>query len=131
MIVEDDAEDRILIDEAFVEIDFEAEVKKFINGRSLLHYLETVGQEGVPSLIVLDNTLPELDATDLITILKSNPDYRDIAIVVYTTMLTPSMKQQFLSMGVYACYEKGNTLAEIVQVAKELRSIAQSNLQTP
>ena len=58
LIVEDDEDDRWIIDQAFIEIGYEAEVKKFINGEALFHYLEKIDNSVYPSLIVLDNTLP-------------------------------------------------------------------------
>ncbi|MEI6950707.1 hypothetical protein V9K67_26230 [Paraflavisolibacter sp. H34] len=74
----------MMIDEAFKKIGYEAEVKKFMNGKSLLRYLEETEPSLYPSLIVLDNTLPALDASDLLAVLKSSPSYHPIPVVVYT-----------------------------------------------
>jgi CheY-like chemotaxis protein len=131
LVVEDDEDDRFIIDDAFLEIGFAAEVKKFINGKTLLHYLEQVEPALLPSLIVLDSTLPELNAIDLLTILKANPSYQGIPVVVYTSMLTQAKEQQLLSKGAYACYRKGNTLQEVVELAKTLKQLAEGNLQEP
>lgn len=127
LVVDDDEEDRIIINEAFNEIGYEAEVKKFIDGKALLHYLGSIEPDLYPSLIVLDNTLPELAATDILSVLKGNPQYKNLPVVIYSTLLSPSRKEQLRSMGAYACYEKKNTMQELVQVAKELRSIAEEN----
>ena len=127
LVVDDDEDDRMIIDDAFSEIDFNAEVKKFIDGKPLLQYLESIEADLYPSLIVLDNTLPDLDAEDLLSILKNNASYKDIPIVIYTSSLTPFKKQQLLSKGAYACFEKGNTMHEVVEVMKELKKIASEN----
>jgi len=126
LVVEDDEDDRIMINEAFGDIGYGNEVKKFTNGKALLQYLEQVDASLYPSLIVLDNTLPELDAIDLLKLLKNNAAYKTIPVVVYTTLLTPSKKEQLLSAGAYSCFEKGSTRQEIIQVAKELKEVAES-----
>jgi CheY-like chemotaxis protein len=131
LVVEDDEDDRMIIDEAFLAIGFAAEVKKFINGKTLLHYLEQVGSKLLPSLIVLDNSLPELNAIDLLKILKTSPSYQDIPVVVYTTMLTEAKERQLLSLGAHTCFQKGNTLQEVVELAEALKRMAQGNLQAP
>jgi CheY-like chemotaxis protein len=127
LVVDDDSDDRVILDDAFDEIDYDCEVKKFNSGKMLLRYLEQVEPSLLPSLIVLDNTLPELDAVDLLAILKTKPAFKEIPVVIYTTSLSPARRQQLLSKGAYACYEKGNTMQEIVEMAKQLRQLAEDN----
>lgn len=126
LLVDDDQDDRMIIDEAFKEIGYESEVKKFINGTGLLQYLENIAPGLYPSLIVLDNTLPDWDAAALLLKLKENRAYQSIPVVVYTTALTPSKKEQLLSKGAYRCYEKGHSMPEIVALVKELREMAEA-----
>jgi CheY-like chemotaxis protein len=131
LIVEDDEDDRIVMNEAFMEINSGEEVKKFNDGKSLFKYLEKIDPSVYPSLIVLDNTLPELDALTILSMLKENPSYKAIPVVIYTTSLSPYKKQQLLAAGAYACFEKGNTMLEIVDVAKKLRELAHNKPQEP
>jgi DNA-binding NtrC family response regulator len=126
LVVDDDEDDRMIIDDAFKEISYESEVKKFINGKTLLTYLGNIDTSLYPSLIVLDNTLPELEAEDILSTLKSEDSYKSIPVVIYTTLLSPNKKQQLLSMGAYACFEKENTMREVVEIAKEFKKIAES-----
>lgn len=129
MVVDDDEDDRMIIDEAFTAIGFSAQVKKFIDGKALFQYLDNISASLYPSLIVLDNTLPELEATGILSVLKKNAAYQHIPVVVYTTTVSPAKKQQLLSMGAYACYQKGNTMQEVIALVKELKQIAQSKKQ--
>lgn len=129
LVVDDDPDDRVLIDEAFQQIGYESEVKKFVDGKSLLQYLEKVEPALYPSLIVLDNTLPELEATDILALLKENPAYKSIPVVIYTTGVSPSKKEKLLSQGAYACFEKGSSMQDLVRMAQELKRLSQSNLQ--
>jgi CheY-like chemotaxis protein len=131
LVVDDDEDDRMMIDEAFLEIKFAQEVKKFVDAKSLFHYLENVDCSLLPSLIILDNSLPEDDAFKILSQLRENEHYKQIPVVIYTTSLSPSKEKQLLAKGAYACFEKGNTMKEIVQIAKRLRSIAQGNSIEP
>ena len=126
LLVDDDSDDREIIDEAFKEIGYDPQVKKFINGKALLHYLEIVEPSLYPSLIVLDNTLPGLDANDILTLLKQHPAYKTIPVVVYTTMLSSHKKEQLISKGAYACLQKGSTMTEVIRLAQELKHLAES-----
>lgn len=127
IVVDDDEEDRQVIDEAFQAIGYEAEVKKLIDGRELLRYLEEVEPALYPSLIVLDNTLPQMNAADLLATLKSNPSWQDVRVVVYSTLLTPAKKEQLLAAGAYTCIEKGSTMQQVMSVAGELKKLAQES----
>jgi CheY-like chemotaxis protein len=129
LVVDDDRDDRMIINDAFKEIDYEAEVRKFIDGRELLLYLDKIAPSLYPSLIVLDNTLPALEASDILSILKTHPSYRTIPVVVYTTLVSSAKREQLLSMGAYACIEKGTTMQEVVEVVKELKNLAEFNLK--
>jgi CheY-like chemotaxis protein len=128
LIVEDDAEDRMMIDEAFLEIGYGCQVKKFINGDMLLQYLEQVEPSLYPSLIVLDNTLPGLDARGILGILKKHAGYKLVPVVIYTTILTPSKTEQLMAAGAHLCLEKGSTMQELTQVAKDLRNLADAGI---
>lgn len=125
IVVDDDEEDRQVIDEAFQAIGYETEVKKLIDGRELLRYLEEAEPALHPSLIVLDNTLPQMNAADLLATLKSNPSWQDIRVVVYSTLLTPAKKEQLLAAGAYACFEKCSTMQQVIAIASELKKLAQ------
>lgn len=128
LVVDDDEDDRMIIDDAFAAIDFATEVKKFIDGKALFHYLDSIEASLYPSLIVLDNTLPELEASDILSVLKRNTAYKNIPVVVYTTTVSPAKRQQLLSMGAYACYQKGNTMQEVIALVKELKLVSQKKV---
>lgn len=127
LVVEDDPDDRLIIDEAFKKIGYEAEVKKFPDGEYLLQYLETVEPSLYPSLIVLDNFLPRLDAFSILSRLKSHPLYKKIHVVVYTTTISSARRELLLAAGAYACILKGSNMSEVVAIAKELKALAEEN----
>ena len=131
LIVEDDEDDRIIIDEAFEKIGYAGQVKKFINGQSLIDYLEKMEPNLYPSLIVLDNSLPQMDASQLLTRLKKDSRYTHIPIIVYASSVSPQKKEKLMSMGAYACIEKEALMDHVISVAKELRNVAEAQVWDP
>jgi CheY-like chemotaxis protein len=125
LVVEDDEEDRIIIDEAFLRIGYGGEVKKFIDAYALLHYLEQIETAAYPGLIVLDNTLPKLKAKDILLQLKSNVRYQKIPVVIYSTIFSPSLKEELISAGAYACFEKGTNMQKVMEIATSLKAMAE------
>src|SRR6476620_4607456 len=124
LLVDDDAEDRQIIDEAFVEIDNACDIKKFVSGTDLLSYLEKVGPELYPSLIVIDYNMPGLSATELLGILKQNEAYKDIPVIIYSSHCTASKKAELQALGAYDFVEKGDTMKAIIEMAKRFTAIS-------
>jgi CheY-like chemotaxis protein len=127
LIVEDDADDRLFIDQAFKEIGFEAEIKKFINGEYLFKYLDKIESSMYPGLIVLDTTLPKMNVTEIFTALKSHEAYRHIPVVIYTAHISPHKKEELFSLGAKAVFEKEPYMSSIVDIARELKALALAN----
>ena len=127
LVVEDDPDDRLIIDEAFKEIGYEGEVKKLPDGDYLLQYLETIEPSLYPSLIVLDNFLPKADALTILTQLKAHPAYKKIPVIVYTTAVSPMRKERLLAAGAYACIKKGADMSEMIAIAQGLKALAEES----
>ena len=84
-----------------------------------------------PSLIVLDNSLPQMDASQLLTSLKNDSRYTHIPIIVYASSVSPQKKEKLMSMGAYACIEKEALMDNIIAVAKQLRNVAEAQVRDP
>jgi CheY-like chemotaxis protein len=93
----------------------------------LLRYLEKIEPNLYPSLIVLDNTLPGMNADDILSLLKKDDRYAHIPVVVYSSFISPQKKEQLLAMGAYACMEKASIMDDVVKVAKELMGLAKAH----
>ena len=131
LIVDDDEDDRMIIDEAFMEIGYAAEVKKFIDGEDLMQYLGKIESSVYPSLIVLDNTLPKDDAANILTRLKHDDRYNGIPVIVYSTSMSPQKQDILMQMGAYSCIEKGALMGDVIKVAEKLRDLAEANIKEP
>ena len=126
LVEDDDEEDREIIDEAFKRIGYESEVKKFLEGKSLLKYLDQIDASLYPSLIVLDNSLPGLEVEWLILQIKNDERFKDIPIVVHSGTVSSTAEQKLTELGVYAILEKGTTMIDVVKVAQQLKDTAEA-----
>jgi CheY-like chemotaxis protein len=123
LLVEDDADDRYIMRQAFHELDFSDEVKIFASGEDLLTYLERLSSSAFPDLIVLDYNMPALNGGELSLYLKKHPPYHNISIAVYSTGISPKMQDQLMAAGVLKCYSKGLEYGDVQTLAKEFKSI--------
>jgi CheY-like chemotaxis protein len=126
VIAEDDADDRMFIDQAFLEIGYDAEVKKFKDGKALLEYLQHIEVALYPSLIVLDSSLHGMEVLEVLVLLKSSPSYGSIPVVIYCSMLPDHKKRQLLDAGAQACIEKVGTVGELNGLAQRLKHLAEA-----
>jgi CheY-like chemotaxis protein len=85
IIVEDDEEDRMLLTEAFVPKGFN-DFLVLSSGPELLSYLDSLDDETyLPHLIITDLNMPFVSGFDLLRLIKSNPRYQQIEVIVFST----------------------------------------------
>jgi len=88
LLVEDDPGDVMMTREAFAEHKLRNRLTVVSDGADALAY---VRQEGIyagvarPDLVLLDLNLPRRDGREVLAEMKSDPDLREIPIVVLTT----------------------------------------------
>ncbi|MBU2600869.1 MAG: response regulator [Actinobacteria bacterium] len=91
LMAEDDADDRLLVKEAFQEGRVTNNMQFVENGVELLDYLRRQGKyvdpESCPSpdLILLDLNMPRKDGREALREIKADPHLRHLPVVVLTT----------------------------------------------
>ena len=84
LLVEDDAADAILVEDALLQRGPARSVTRVCDGVAALDYLLDPGH-AQPDLIVLDLNMPRMNGRELLTILKSDEDLKVVPVVVLTT----------------------------------------------
>ncbi|MDB5196581.1 MAG: response regulator [Flaviaesturariibacter sp.] len=123
LLVEDDADDRYIMHQAFEELSLADDVKMFASGEELNKYLQLLSPTGFPELIVLDYNMPALNGAELALSLKKHPVFQLIPIVLYSTGMSPKMQRDLLQSGVLHCYEKGMEYREVLKLAGIFRDL--------
>lgn len=126
LIADDDAEDRMLIQDALDESRLKNQVQFVENGEELMDYLNHRNQfsdrEKYPSpgLILLDLNMPKKDGREAIKEIKSDDTLKLIPIVVLTTSKAEEDIIRTYNLGVNSFITKPVTFSSLVDVMKTL-----------
>ena len=102
LMVDDDAEDQMLMQEIFSELGVPDVAHYEESGEKALSYLENLSTEELPEVIVLDLNMPRLNGTQVLKLLKSNERLKDINVIIYSTSVNHIEKEQTLKLGAYS-----------------------------
>jgi CheY-like chemotaxis protein len=105
LLADDDADDRLLMQEALLEANFPKENLSFVeDGVDLMDRLFSRGryanvEKSLPDLILLDLNMPRKDGRQALKEIKSSPTLRHIPVVVFTTSTLPEDIYQSYDLG--------------------------------
>ncbi len=87
LYADDDIDDKTWVSEACKAINCSLRIEFVENGREALDYLEKISstQKEIPSLIVLDLNMPELDGRQTLKRIKADTRFENIPVVIVTT----------------------------------------------
>jgi CheY-like chemotaxis protein len=125
LIADDDADDRMLIEDAFEESRLSNPLYFVEDGEQLLSFLrretpyEDLAKQPLPGLIILDLNMPKMDGRTALAHLKQDPALRRIPVIVLTTSQAEEDILKTYGLGVSSFISKPVTfdgLVEVVQV---------------
>jgi CheY-like chemotaxis protein len=114
LIVDDDADDREIIKDAFVSGSVEIEYIFLENGDRLLQYLETNSEE--TALILLDLNMPGKDGRESLKELKTSKRFHHIPVVVFTTSSSHRDRVMAYNLGANCFITKPDTFNKLVEI---------------
>lgn len=125
LVADDDAEDRMMIKEAFEANRLSNSLMFVEDGEELMDYLFQKGSYANgnaprPGLILLDLNMPKKDGREALKEIKSNPDLRDIPVVVLTTSKAEEDIVRSYGFGVNSFISKPVTFEGLVTILREL-----------
>ncbi len=91
LMADDDEDDCLLVESAFQEMGIAHDLRFVGDGRDLLGYLYIKGDFADPekcprpNLILLDLNMPLIDGREALAIIKSDPQLKNIPILILTT----------------------------------------------
>ncbi len=112
LIVEDDENDRLLIEEAIDASGVDVNIQFARNGIELMDNLNNKQQSKeqirikLPRLILLDLNMPKMDGRDAIKKINSHPEFKQIPVVVFTTSIAQEDVSQSYELGVNSVIRK-------------------------
>lgn len=122
-MIDDDAEDRMLMQEMFTEIGTPDVAHYEESGDTALSYLDNLSENDLPSVIVLDLNMPKLNGTQVLKMLKSNKRLKDITVIIYSTSINHIEREQALRLGAHSYVIKPSSYEECLEKAKYFNSL--------
>ncbi len=119
IIIEDDMDDRFILEEALQEANVNNELIFFDNGPEAYEYLLSSGQQ--PFLIFCDVNLPRQNGIEFKRELDNNPVLRTMSIpfIFYTTFVSQyAVNEAYKNMTVQGFFQKNNSHKELKDVIR-------------
>lgn len=124
VVADDDADDRLLIRDAFEESKLDHEVDFVDDGVEIIEYLQRSGKFGhlknepYPGLIILDLNMPRKDGMSALKEIKARPEWRDISVVILTTSNSDDDRARTLNHGAESFVTKPATFGGLVEMIR-------------
>lgn len=117
LYVDDDADDRMLLSDAFRVASPTYQTIEVGSGPEALKYLTEESQ--LPCLVILDLNMPGMSGKELLYEMRKNEKLRQLPVVVFTTSSNPSDQKEFAAMGI-DMITKPASFAELTKMVKTL-----------
>lgn len=126
LMADDDADDRLLVQEALSDSGVPHSLYFAEDGMALLDYLRRngAGPSGQsrprPELILLDLNMPLKDGREVLREIRADQTLRQIPVVVFTTSKADTDVRQVYELGANSFITKPAAFADLVQLMKRL-----------
>ena len=126
LLADDDEEDRMLACDALAESRLSNDITCVTDGEDLMDYLYRRGRFAPPveaprpGLILLDLNMPKKDGREALREIKSDPDLRQISVVVLTTSKAEEDIYSSYDSGASSFISKPVTFEGLVEVMRGL-----------
>jgi len=125
LMADDDAEDRMIMEDAFKALGNQETISFAQNGVRTLEILEDCASEGaLPKLIILDLNMPLLNGTQTLSKLKEDGRFNNIPVIIYSTSINPVEKSKCLNLGAHSYITKPLSHLESVEIAQQFMTFA-------
>ena len=126
LYADDDAEDRMLVKDAWAENRLANQLDFVEDGEELMDYLRRRGQythlasEPLPGMILLDLNMPRKDGREALQEIKADPRLRSIPVVILTTSKAEEDILRAYDLGVNSFILKPVTFESLVEITRTL-----------
>lgn len=122
LIIEDNATDVALIEEALSEHGIRYELEAIDDGQRAVDHLQHIESHSKPDLIILDLNLPRRDGLEILVRYRMHIPLADVPIVIVTSSNSPSDQQRAKTMGANDFIRKPMNLDDFLALGQRFRS---------
>jgi CheY-like chemotaxis protein len=126
LMAEDDADDRLLVRDAFNECGAHGKVQFVADGEELVDYLlhrgkySRLSESPRPDLILLDLNMPRKDGREALKEIREHKDLRQVPVVVFTTSRADTDIARVYELGANSFITKPTGFDELVATMTQL-----------
>jgi CheY-like chemotaxis protein len=110
LLVDDDADDRQIFEELLHDLDPGTVVDSAENGLEMISLLNSLGDNDLPGMIILDQNMPKMTGKESLIFLKEDPRYKTIPTIVYSTYQVKDFYRECLTLGAQDVVAKPDTM---------------------
>jgi CheY-like chemotaxis protein len=118
-LAEDDIDDQELLTDSLNEVNPSIQLICFSSGKKILKYLEELPAPDLPSMIILDYNIPEMNGAEILKQLEDRR-YSQVIKLVWSTSDSPTYKNNCLSLGASAYFVKPSNLSALQDVVRQM-----------
>jgi CheY-like chemotaxis protein len=119
LLVEDDADNRDLVEFVIARSRFDVELILAKNGQEALDVLKTK----FPDLILMDMQMPVMDGYTAVGIIKQDPRYVSIPIIAFTALARPEDIARTRALGCVEHYTKPMDPEELLNIVQKYTGV--------
>ena len=122
LMAEDDADDRLLIQDALTESKLPVELRIVPDGQELMDYLlrrdkyAAANASPRPGLVLMDLNMPRKDGREALREIRAHPDLRRLPVIVFTTSKADSDVELLYELGANSFVAKPVAFESLVNV---------------
>lgn len=120
LLADDDQEDLELLSEVLLQLEDCARLHTVPNGHMVIDYLSKTADEDLPSLIVLDYNMPNMNGAEVLDVLRNNPRFARIPKVVWSTSNNSHYMNECMQKGATAYLVKPATHKNLQEQAAQM-----------
>jgi len=120
LIADDDIEDMELLEDALVAIEPGVKLHKLLSAKSVMEHLNQLTDDMLPCLFILDYNMPELNGSELLSLISSQPRYRSIPKIILSTSSAPLHIHECMRNGATEYFVKPDNVKDLDILARKM-----------
>lgn len=120
ILIDDDQDDLDIMEQAINNVDSSVQCRSFIYPEEALKFL--LGKEAttLPHHIFIDINMPRIPGDKCLKTLRSNKEFDDIIITIYSTSMPDPIKDALKSSGANHVFEKPVRLKAYIEILSKI-----------
>lgn len=115
LLADDDADDRLLFEEALKDLSIQCTFKSVNNGEQLMNFLRA-DPGGLPDMVFLDLNMPLKNGFECLMEIKSNENLKSLIVIIYSTSLVDDVVNLLYEKGAQYYVRKPGDFSELKKV---------------